>query len=103
MPATPFTLQSCHRTKQDGTRQDGWQVVKIVAGQTDPEPLHEPWFGVFSKQLAGAFLDGVLLLWFIQQRKTEPAVPPPQPPPVPDKTEPDPPRRRHLAKELQFT
>lgn len=103
MPATPFKLQSCRRKRQDGTIQDGWQVVRIVAGQPDPEPLHEPWFGVFSKQLAGAFLDGVLLLWFIQQRKTEPAVPPPQPQTVPDKPEPDPPpRRRHVAKELQF-
>lgn len=97
MPATPFTLQSCHRTKQDGTRQDGWQVVRIVAGQPDPEPLHEPWYGVFSKQLAAAFLDGVLLLWFIQQRK-------PEPPPVELTTPPSEPlpRRRHVAKELQF-
>jgi len=102
MPATPFALQSCHRTRQDGTRQEGWQVVKILAGQKDPEPLHEPWYGVFSKQLAGAFLDGVLLLWFIQQRKPAAALPPPEPPKVSSDPEPLPQRRRHVAKELQF-
>lgn len=67
MPATPFGLQTCHRTKQDGTRQDGWQVVRIDSGQPDPEPLHEPWYGVYSKQMATAFLDGVLLMFFSSQ------------------------------------
>lgn len=92
MPASPFMLQSCHRTKPDGSRQDGWQVVQMLPGQKDPEPLHEPWYGVYSKQLAAAFLDGVLLLWFIQLRKQPPKTPLPE-------------KRPHgqRVQELQFT
>lgn len=73
MPASPFVLESCHRIKPDGSRQDGWRVVQIVPGQPDPEPLHDPWFGVYSKQLAASFLDGVLVMFFLKERHTRDA------------------------------
>lgn len=88
MPASPFTLQSCHRTKPDGSRQDGWQVVQIVPGKPDPIPLHEPWYGVFSKQMANSFLDGVLLMFFLQAKRQKP---------------PDKPPAKHKVQELQFS
>ena len=78
MPASPFTLTTSVRTTHDGIVQHGWQVVQLVPGRSDPEPLHEPWYGVFSKQLAAAFLDGVLLMWFAQQRLRPPKPRPPK-------------------------
>ncbi len=67
MPASPFALQHCTRTTQDGIVQHGWTVV-VRKSAEDSEPLHEPWFGVFSRQLANVFLDGVLLTFFVQQK-----------------------------------
>lgn len=39
-------------------------------GQPGPEPLHDPWYGVYSKQLAASFLDGVLVMFFLKERHT---------------------------------
>jgi hypothetical protein len=67
MAASPFALRHCTRTTQDGIVQHGWTVVLIKSSE-DAEPLHEPWYGVFSRQLACAFLDGVLLAFFVHQK-----------------------------------
>ena len=66
MSAAPFALEPCVRTNHDGIVQHGWQVVRVFVDRRDV--LHEC-FGVYSKQLAGNFLDGVLLMWFVAEKR----------------------------------
>ncbi|MBL8815988.1 MAG: hypothetical protein JNL58_08145 [Planctomyces sp.] len=68
MAATPFRLAVCTRQHPSTkTPQHGWRVIQQLA-DGNSRTVSPQYYGVDSKRVATAFLEGLLTGWFAMQR-----------------------------------